>query len=695
MYVGVMGKGDKKKAWLIESYREGSKVKKRLHKCFGYISEINRDDPDAFDKLKAKYSNQEDPEQKRLRESNAVLEVLNNKIKEVKFPAHCPMINYAGQITLPLWRYMGLNKTISDLQHYHNPNLNCSLNDVIYTLCSLKLWDPGSVRHAYRHKADLLGAPLYGVSLDQMYEALSFMSAHKETIFRNINRILDKKMHRTYTMVFYDVTNAYFESCLTDEERNFIRDNCYEDVERLLKTAVKKGEMEADEVAKILNDKEFDFDNIKDSIKHELRCILYLRMRGFSKEHRYDLPVISLALVIDENAIPIDFEIYSGCTSEYKTMSTSISRMKKKYQIKKTIVVADRGLNSTQNLQMLLDEGHVFLVAQKISNLKSSDKKKMLAPEGYEEHIILRDKHAPATEDNIADRIRFKSIDFTKEDKHGNNVKCKLIFTHSTKREARDLNTIELAVKKASAAEAKKEVLPSSRQSWLNFIDKPKGKQTRAEKLNQEAINKTKELAGYSGIVYHEVPGHKSEKIDARMILNAYHHLVQIEDCFRIMKNNLGLRPMYVQLEDRITGHVMCCVLALIMVRLLQIKLDESGYNLSIEEITCALRDARLAVIPAKDGEHIFVSISDYNDIYKNRERLFDEDIRKDLQTPQSNNTDKLLLCQGLMPLPATCGRQHLRMSFKDDFSSTQPLIDPNVYELMTSAHENSFLFEI
>ena len=54
MYVGVMGKGDKKKACLIESYREGNKVKKRLHQCFGYISEINRDDPDAFDKLKAK-----------------------------------------------------------------------------------------------------------------------------------------------------------------------------------------------------------------------------------------------------------------------------------------------------------------------------------------------------------------------------------------------------------------------------------------------------------------------------------------------------------------------------------------------------------------------------------------------------------------------------------------------------------------
>ena len=179
------------------------------------------------------------------------------------------------------------------------------------------------------------------------------------------------------------------------------------------------------------------------------------------------------------------------------------------------------------------------------------------------------------------------------------------------------------------------------------------------------------------------------------MILKAYHHLVQIEDCFRIMKNNLGLRPMYVQLEDRITGHVMCCVLALIMVRLLQIKLNESGYNLSIEEITSALRDARLAVIPAKDGEHIFLSISDYNDIYKNRERLSDEDIRKELQTPQSNNTDKLLLCQGLMPLPATCGRQHLRMSFKDSFSSTQPLIDPIVYDLVTSAHENESQLEI
>ena len=44
------------------------------------------------------------------------------------------------------------------------------------------------------------------------------------------------------------------------------------------------------------------------------------RMRGMSKEHRYDLPLVSVALAIDDRGIPVDFDIFPGNYSEYKTM---------------------------------------------------------------------------------------------------------------------------------------------------------------------------------------------------------------------------------------------------------------------------------------------------------------------------------------------------------------------------------------
>lgn len=69
-------------------------------------------------------------------------------------------------------------------------------------------------------------------------------------------------------------------------------------------------------------------------------------MRGPSKKHRFDLPLVSVAMVIDRNGFPMDVCVYSGNSSEFKTMKNSIEALKKKYEIGSSIVVADRGLNS-------------------------------------------------------------------------------------------------------------------------------------------------------------------------------------------------------------------------------------------------------------------------------------------------------------------------------------------------------------
>ena len=87
------------------------------------------------------------------------------------------------------------------------------------------------------------------------------------------------------------------------------------------------------------------------------------------------------------------------------------------------------------------------------------------------------------------------------------------------------------------------------------------------------------------------------------------------------MKTNLGLRPIYVRLEDHIEGHVMSCVLALILIRLLQIRLRENNYSMSIDEIIEALKDANVLFIPNSKGKEVFVSESKYLDIYLDNDR--------------------------------------------------------------------------
>ena len=108
---------------------------------------------------------------------------------------------------------------------------------------------------------------------------------------------------------------------------------------------------------------------------------------------------------------------------------------------------------------------------------------------------------------------------------------------------------------------------------------KGKSKETKAKKsepciavaLNDKKIEKRRECAGFAAILFQPPPG-SEESMNADYVSSLYHHLVQIEECFRIMKNEFEIRPLFVRDRDSVTGHVLLCVVALIMVRLIQNK---------------------------------------------------------------------------------------------------------------------------
>lgn len=85
--------------------------------------------------------------------------------------------------------------------------------------------------------------------------------------------------------------------------------------------------------------------------------------------------------------------------------------------------------------------------------------------------------------------------------------------------------------------------------------------------MNEDAIKKNLELAGYNLLVTSETGMSDSE------IYSIYHNLWRIEESFRIMKSQLDARPVYLQKEETITGHFLICYLTVLLTRLFQIKI--------------------------------------------------------------------------------------------------------------------------
>ena len=73
-----------------------------------------------------------------------------------------------------------------------------------------------------------------------------------------------------------------------------------------------------------------------------------------SKEHRTHETQVLLGLLIDRCGIPLDYEIYRGNTAEVKTLMKVVESFREKCPQGKPIVVADRGLNSKDNLSKLI-----------------------------------------------------------------------------------------------------------------------------------------------------------------------------------------------------------------------------------------------------------------------------------------------------------------------------------------------------
>lgn len=683
---------------IVESVmKPGSKYS--THKVIQNLGRLDKliekhGDPNYLENLKAQYRRQsaektEAQAEARQQFSSRLLAIEPSSDDRVN-----PEIAYGHYALRQLWiEDLGMPRILERLAAKHEAKRSVEedstlepatfdVNAAISYLAYAKVIAPGSILRAYRKREGYLGDPLRDLTLDNLYSALSFLKQNKEPLFREVGKRLDKRFGKERaTLVFYDVTNAYFETPLTDEEKK--REQM--DFPERLRAAAKAARLQGELGDECFNDEgevlvELLPDAFLDAVANEK--IQYLRMRGPSKEHRSDLPIVSIALAVDRKGFPLDVEIFAGNCAEMKSMEEAITSLQAKYDIKDSIVVADRGLNSVYNLKKLKEMGLGFCVAQRVTQFPKDLRDKMLDKSLYTP-IYAKDP----------EKARIQMInDYEKTGADGATIKCKLVLTWDEDRYKRDEAILDAWERLIKRKAKNREKVNPKRSGWTSLA-KFEGTQTESTIIgvDERAREKKSQFSGYAGLVF-AAPDGMEESLDnvSPLELTAvYRQLTQIEDCFFIMKSFLGLRPMYVYNTDHIRGHVILCVLALILIRLLQERLSEFGEHLSIRDITESLNDACVNV-SERGGEFYFQPCcrNVAETLRKGRERMPVEELLA-LQKKgkiRASHMGAILRACGCGPIPSYGTRRDLarvlRTRFPDPSDAVAELIRAQVISI-------------
>lgn len=630
---------------IVYTTKSGKKSTKGcIGKALGSKSELLAKDPLALEKLRAELKKRSAPNQATER-TKQLLEEIPKKRPSLPYAGE-PVLCYANYILKPIW-----NETLKlkALVRYRQSKTDIEFDAeaLLWQTVVNRIVSPSSHLKHYRSQTNWLGNSLAETNLRSLYRMLSFAARIKKPILRGLNKALNQAMPRDLSVVFYDVTNTWFETVWDDEHQWAM------EVEKQL-SALPSGAT-SEERRQLIE-------------KLERARTSSLRMRGPSKECRKD-PIVSIAMVVDRDGIPIDFRVYPGNSSEKTTMKCSIDELAKTYKITNAVVVADNGLNTNANLIRLVKENQGFLLAHSLSKAKQDSVDEWLKDTGWQW-------------DKEKER-KIKIIPSSLIDEDGVvQTNYRMVIGWSEKRYREDMFKIEMHEQGAREVIAHHAKLPLATFGWKKYIETGKNK---AQKINEKKLAKDKKLAGYYAYLFKDsrefdkewvkLPAEEKKELSGWEIIEQYKKQAQIEECFRIMKTNFNLRPMYVYTDEHIEAQVLICVLALILLRILSKKLKLAGSPMTTEQILAALNTAKLSVQLDKEQPAL------YRPLRQILRRPKDDDPHAPIHLYEETDLSRIMNCVDLTPLPPVADKNELAHCLKTRFDTDKEALGA-VYQI-------------
>lgn len=511
---------------IVHGYRD-PKTKKTKHKVIenlGYADEYEHlyEDPVAHFKEVARLRTLQIQEEENKKEIS-LGSVFTDELLEIGEDA----IKLMGNLPLSsIYHELKLNQFIINRQR--SLSMDYSLNDVMQLLVYTRILSPGSKRHSFSQKNKLAG--LYNCAQYDVYRALDYFDRFREDLLVHLHEGVRINYQRKTKVVFYDVTNFYFEI-----------------------------------------DREDDF-----------------RRKGMCKRNTRK-PLVQMGLLLDENAIPITYRLFEGNVHDSQSFMPIIQETRKSYGLGRIITVADKGLNSGDNIAFLMAKGDGFIFSQKVRGADRELQDYVFDQSGYKDvRGVVKQVDAWMEHEENADKPAFfmKSRAYPQPFwvTHGDDRKRKIPLDVRQIVCYNELYAKRQKHKRAAVLEKAQRIVnhpyrytKKDSQGALRYVKEIEFDPNTGECLNSKKvpyldlkkIAEDEKYDGYYAIITSEVDMSPLE------VVKAYHGLWEIEHSFRITKTDLQTRPIEVSLKQRISAHFLTCFISLLILRLLNRRLDE------------------------------------------------------------------------------------------------------------------------
>ena len=383
-----------------------------------------------------------------------------------------------------------------------------------------RILHPGSKLSDYSNGSRFLERPR--LSLENFYRSLDVVADNFDGIQAAIYRNTRSRIGRNTGVIYYDCTNVFFETESDDDFRKY----------------------------------------------------------GHSKENRPN-PIVQIGLFMDRDGLPLALCVHPGNKSEQQTLQPLEEVLANKFGLSKFVVCTDGGLGSRDNRRYNVTESRNFITVQSIKKLSRHYQDWALAPDGWRLRPRLKDDEKTRCTrtydlgeinlDEYVDDIFYKEC-LTDEKAFEEH----LIITYSRKYDIYQhkirQQQIERAIKKINRGEINRPKSPNDCRRFMKdtyFDDKGNPLEViTAAVLNQELIAQEARFDGFGALA-------TGLDDDPCEIIKVNSWRWEIEDCFRIGKSDLEMRPVFVRNEKRIKAHLLVCFIALLVLKILHKQLAE------------------------------------------------------------------------------------------------------------------------
>lgn len=389
-----------------------------------------------------------------------------------------------------------------------------------------RLLHPASKCSTVRQNNDYYEPILGEHNPDNVYDTLTFIAKNRDKLIRRMNTNLVKKAGRCPEIIYYDVTNFYFE--IEDPDDDIVDEDGI---------VLKKGQ----------------------------------RKMGVCKEGRKQ-PIVQMGLFMDDDGIPIAIESFPGNTLDHLTLRPALTKYIDGLGYPRFILIADRGICQYRALLHVLDGGNGYIVSKSLLKSTKAEQRWAYDNDGYIQN---------------GEDFKYKSriVKRTVKDENGTSrsIEEKVVVYWSKKFQARSERENKKFLdflKKLQEVPENFKITALQSKSLRKFFRKDCVNLQTGEMIHSSVIkplidfDKVEEYRasmGYYQIVTSELT------IDALDVIDKYHGLTQIEDQFRVMKGDLETRPIFVRNPDHVDAHLLICMIALVTLRLIQRRIIRSG----------------------------------------------------------------------------------------------------------------------